>query len=379
MSESAPSPLFTPVRVGALQLPNRVVMAPMTRSRADAAGRVQPVTAEYYAQRASGGLLVTEATQVLPNGPGGPNTPGIHTDAQVEAWRAVTDAVHARGGRIVLQLWHAGRAAHPSFLPAGERHVAPSAVAINGKVFTPEGEQPHVTPHALTEPEIHDVIAAFGRGAANARRAGFDAVEVHGANGYLVDQFLRDGTNRRDDAWGGPVERRARFLLEVTRAVVDAAGADRTGVRLSPLNGYNDMADSSPEATFTYAAEQLDRFGLMYLHLVEPHGDGHPMGDPAGRRVAASLRRVFRGPLILNGGFDRAAADAVIGAGQADLVAFGVPYLANPDLPERLRDGAPLNAPDVSTFYGGGARGYTDYPTRDAAPADARDAALVAA
>lgn len=366
---TADSPLFTPFQLGPLTLPNRIVLAPMTRVRADAEGRVRPMTADYYAQRASGGLLVTEATQVLPNGKGGPGTPGLHDAAQVAAWRRVTDAVHARGGRIVVQLWHTGRAAHPSFLaPAHQDVVGASPIPIEGEVWTPAGRVPYATPRALTLDEIPRYVAAYADAARNALAAGFDGVEVHAANGYLLDQFLRDGSNHRTDAYGGPVAHRARLLLEVTRAVADAAGADRTGVRLSPTNPFQSMRDSDPPATFGYAAAALGALGIAYLHLME--------GDDASRALTPALKRAFGGPVIVAGGYDKDKAERVLADGTADLVAFGVPFLANPDLPERLRDDLPLNAPDPATFYGGDERGYLDYPTRHAAAGDrATDAA----
>ena len=359
------SPLFSPFTVGRLTLPNRIVLAPMTRVRASAAGIIPEMAAEYYGRRASGGLLVTEATQVLPNGAGGPGTPGIHNDEQVAAWRHVTDAVHAAGGRIYVQLWHTGRAAHPSFLPAGSEIVSASAVAIEGEVFTPAGRVPYVTPRALTLADIPQYVEAYAHGARNAIAAGFDGVEIHAANGYLIDQFLRDGSNRRTDAYGGSIENRTRFLLDVVRAVTSAIGADRTGVRVSPTNAFQSMQDSDPAALFGFVAQQLDAFGLAYLHVLEPVRADHPSADKAGRVVAPALRAAFRGPFILNGGYDRAAADAAIADGHADLIAFGVPYLANPDLPERYARNAPLNAPNPATFYGGGAEGYIDYPTLD--------------
>ncbi|GJG85419.1 alkene reductase [Gemmatimonadetes bacterium T265] len=357
------SPLFTPFTLGRLTLPNRIVLAPMTRVRASAEGVIPEMAAEYYARRASGGLLITEATQVLPNGAGGRGTPGIHDDAQIAAWRRVTDAVHAAGGRIYLQLWHTGRAAHPSFLPEGEDVVSASAVAIDGEVFTPAGRVPYAPPRALTLEEIPRYVEAYARGARNAIAAGFDGVEIHAANGYLIDQFLRDGSNRRTDAYGGSVENRARFLLDVVRAVAAAVGADRTGVRVSPTNPFQSMRDADPAALFGHVARELNAFGLAYLHVLEPVHADHPSADPGGRVVAPMIRAAFRGPLILNGGYDRATADAAIAEGRADLIAFGVPYLANPDLPERYAQGAPLNPPNPATFYGGGAEGYLDYPT----------------
>ena len=351
---AADSLLFTPTTLGALHLPNRVVLAPMTRVRADAEGNVRPMTAEYYAQRASGGLLITEATQVLPNGKGGVGTPGLHTDAHVDAWRVVTDAVHARGGRIVVQLWHTGRAAHPSFLPPGEEVVSASAIPIAGEVFTPAGRVPYATPRALALDEIPRYVRAFGDSARRAMDAGFDGVELHAANGYLLDQFLRDSANRRTDAYGGAIAHRARFLLEATRAVADAIGAERTGVRLSPTNPFQSMADADPAATFGHAARELGRLGLAYLHLNE--------SDAAGRALTPALAEAFGGGVIVASGYDRARAEAALASGAASAVAFGVPYLANPDLPERLRLGLPLNAPDRATFYGGDERGYLDYP-----------------
>lgn len=354
MPTATDSLLFTPLQLGPLALPNRVVLAPMTRVRADAEGRVRPMTADYYAQRASGGLLVTEATQVLPNGKGGPGTPGVHDAEQVTAWRRVTDAVHARGGRVFVQLWHTGRAAHPSFLPEGEEVVGASPIAIEGEVWTPAGRQPYATPRPLTLDEIPRYVEAYAHSARLAQEAGFDGVEVHGANGYLLDQFLRDGSNHRTDAYGGPVENRARLLLEVTRAVANVVGAERVGVRLSPTNAFQSMRDGDPAATFGYAAAQLGALGIAYLHVME--------GDDAARALTPALKRAFGGPVIVAGGYDREKAEAVLAAGTADLVAFGVPYLANPDLPERLRANLPLNAPDPATFYGGDERGYVDYP-----------------
>lgn len=359
----ADSPLFTPFTLGRLTLPNRIVLAPMTRVRASAEGVIPEMAAEYYARRASGGLLITEATQVLPNGAGGVGTPGLHDDAQITAWRRVTDAVHASGGRIYVQLWHTGRAAHPSFLPAGEEVVSASAVAIESEVYTPNGRVPYATPRALTLEEIPRYVEAFAQSARNAIAAGFDGVEIHGANGYLIDQFLRDGSNQRADAYGGGIENRARFLLNVVRATVDAIGANRTGVRVSPTNAFQSMRDSDPAALFGYVAEQLGMFGLAYLHVLEPIRADHPSADPEGRVVAPVLRAAFAGPLILNGGYDRADADAAIADGRADLIAFGVPYLANPDLPERYARNGPLNAPRPALFYGGGEEGYLDYPT----------------
>jgi len=356
--------LFSPIRFGAIEAPNRILMAPLTRSRALAGNVPNPLSAVYYTQRATAGLIIAEATQVCPGGQGYPNTPGIHTDAQVEGWKQVTAAVHAAGGRIVLQLWHVGRISHPLYQPGGEAPVAPSAITPTGQIYTHDGMKDFVQPRALETEEIAGIVAAYADGAARAKAAGFDGVEVHGANGYLIDQFLRDGSNTRTDRYGGSVENRTRFLLEVTRAVVDVWGADRVGVRLSPTNPFNSMADSNPAATFGHAVAQLNQFGLAYLHVIEPPHDGHPMSPPDGvERVAGLLRRTFDGPFIWNGGFTGDLAEQAVAEGTADAIAFGVPFLANPDLVDRLRRRAPLNQPDPGTFYGGDARGYTDYPT----------------
>ena len=371
-AEAPPSDLFTPLRLGAVALENRIVMAPLTRNRAGPGNVPQALNVDYYAQRASAGLIVTEATQVSPQGVGYPGTPGIHSSAQVAGWRRVTDAVHARGGRIFLQLWHVGRISHPSLQPRGVLPVAPSAIRPQGETITHDGPQPFVTPRALETAEIPGIVAQFRRGAAGALAAGFDGVEVHGANGYLLDQFLRDGSNRRRDAYGGPVENRARLLLEVTEAVAEVWGADRVGVRLSPLGSFNSMTDSDPEATFGYVARQLSRFALAYLHVVEDGMSGGP--DGPGFDWAA-LRRAFGGLYLANGGYDRRRAAEALASGAADLVAFGQLYIANPDLAERFQRDAALNAPDPSTFYGGDARGYTDYPALSAPTPSARQAA----
>ncbi len=358
---SQPS-LFEPIQIGALRLPNRMVMAPMTRCRAGAGNTVTEATALYYAQRAGAGLIVSEATQIAPEAQGYPGTPGMYDDAQERAWRLVTDRVKQAGGRIFLQLWHVGRISHPAIQPGGALPVAPSAIAPRGNAETPEGRKPFVTPRALNEAEIPRVVEQYAAAARRARAAGFDGVEVHGANGYLIEQFLLDGTNRRSDGYGGPVEKRARFLLEVTQAVIEAWSADRVGVRLSPRGTFNDMHDSDRVGTFGYAARRLDELGLAYLHLVDPL-PGCPFDNPAMERFTPVLREAFRGPLIVNGGFARDSAVAALRGGEADLVAFGIPFLANPDLPERYRRNAALNTADRSTFYGGGARGYTDYPS----------------
>jgi N-ethylmaleimide reductase len=356
-----PTPdLFSPFQLGPLSLPNRTVMAPMTRNRAGPGNVPGPLNATYYAQRASAGLIVSEATQVSPQGLGYPGTPGIHSAEQVAGWRLVTDAVHRAGGRIFLQLWHVGRISHPSLQPGGALPVAPSAIAPSGQAWTLDGMKPYVTPHALEAAEIAEIVEDFRRGARNARQAAFDGVELHGANGYLVDQFLRDGANRRSDGYGGSAQNRTRFLVEVTEAIVGEWGGARVGVRLSPTNPFNDMADSNPAATFAAAAGALERFGLAYLHIVEPAA-----GDPVTAGEVPDLkffRKIWRGALIGNKGYDLARANAVIRGGTADLVSFATLFLANPDLPERFRRGGPFNPPERKTFYGGSAAGYTDYP-----------------
>jgi N-ethylmaleimide reductase len=357
--------LFAPLKIGELTLRNRVVMAPMTRNRASADGLVQgPLNATYYEQRAGAGLIVTEASQVLQQGQGYPLTPGIYSDAQVEGWRHVTDAVHAKGGRIFLQLWHVGRISHPAFQPNGVLPVSSSAIAPNGiTAFTPAGPQSIRTPRALELREIPGIIDGYRRGAINAKRAGFDGVEIHGANGYLLDQFLRDGVNQRTDEYGGPVENRARLGLEVAQAVIDVWGGERVGYRVSPSSTFNDMRDSNPHATFGYMAQELSKLGIGYLHTIEPTEADYRHGLPQKDGVHASyLRERFDGVLITNGGFTAERAQEYLAAGHADAIAFGVPFLANPDLPERLRRGAPLNVPDPSSFYGGTEKGYTDYP-----------------
>ena len=346
--------LFLPYRLGNIELNNRLVMAPMTRSRAVERNVPNPIAATYYAQRASAGLIVTEATQVSPQGVGYIRTPGIHSAEQVAGWTKITDAVHRADGKIFLQLWHVGRISHPDF-HGGELPVAPSAIAAQGQVFTAKGPQAMVTPRALALAELPGIVEQFRNGAENAKAAGFDGVELHGANGYLLDQFLRDGTNQRTDAYGGRIENRARLPLEVTKAVIDVWGADRVGYRISPNGAFNAMSDSNPLRTFSYLAEELNKLGIVYLHVVDPVADGS-------KRVSPLLRGKFDRSLIVNGGFDLNSANAAIRDGTADLVAFGTPFLANPDLPKRYRTRAPLNAPDQATFYAGDDKGFTDYP-----------------
>ncbi|WP_338848186.1 alkene reductase [Massilia sp. W12] len=352
------STLFSPFQLGALQLSNRIVMAPLTRSRAQAGDVPGPHAAEYYAQRASAGLIIAEATQVSAQAKGYAWTPGVYSPEQVAGWRQVTQAVHAAGGKIFLQIWHVGRVSHPSLQPGNALPVAPSAIAPDGNAFTEQGFQPFVTPRALEAAEIPAIINDFRHAAAMAREAGFDGVEVHGANGYLLDQFMRDGSNQRQDEWGGSIQNRARLLLAVVDAAAEAIGAGRVGVRLSPVSPGNSMSDSNPQALFNYVAQELGRRGLAYLHVIE--------GATGGSRDAdfdwSALKQAFGGVYIANNGYGRAMAEQKLAEGQADLIAFGRPFIANPDLVSRLAQNAPLAAFDPATLYGGGAHGYTDYP-----------------
>lgn len=358
---AAPNGLFSPYRLGDLELPNRLVMSPMTRSRALDGNVPHPLAATYYAQRASAGLIVTEATQVSPQGVGYIRTPGMHSAEQVAGWKRIVEAVHRAGGKIFAQLWHVGRVSHPDF-HGGALPVAPSALPVDGEAFTTRGRSKLVTPRALDTDELPGIVAQFHAAAENAKAAGFDGVELHGANGYLLDQFLRDGSNRRSDAYGGSVENRARFPLEVADAVTSVWGRRRVGYKLSPsFSGYS-MSDSNPVETFSFIAAELSKRGLLYLHVTEPVAG--PAALPTGtRRVTPILRETFEGALIVNGGYDAQSGHAAIARGEADLVAFGVPFLANPDLPARYRSNAALNAPDQATFYAGEEKGYTDYPT----------------
>ncbi len=351
---------FTPFDLGPLHLRNRLVMAPMTRNRAGPGDAPGKISVTYYVQRSSAGLIVTEGTQVSAQGQGYARTPGIYSDAQVAGWKMVTNAVHSAGGRIFLQLWHVGRISHPSIQPSGGIPVAPSALTPAGQIMTAQGMQDFVTPHALATAEVTGVVEEFRRGAANAKRAGFDGVELHGANGYLVDQFLKDKTNQRTDRYGGSALNRARFLIEVMEAIVGEWGGVRVGVRLAPTNPFNDVADSNPAATFAVAVNELSRFGLGYLHIVEPLPT-----DPiaAGEKPDIKFfRRIWRGTLMGNKGYDLNRANAALREGTVDLVSFATLFLANPDLPERFRRGAALNAPDRPTFYTCGEKGYIDYP-----------------
>lgn len=360
LAPAAEASLFSPVNVGSLRLANRIVMAPMTRSRADADRLPSPLAPTYYGQRASAGLIITEATQISAEAAGYPRIPGIYNEAQVTSWRAVVDAVHARGGKVVLQLWHAGRVSHPLSLN-GRVPVAPSAIAPAGEIFTTLGRRPFVVPRALETVEIRKLVGEFAEAGRRARDAGFDGVDIHAANGYLIDQFLRDGSNRRTDRYGGSPANRARLLREVTEAVCGVVGADRVGIRLSPFHTANDMRDSDPNATFTHAARVLEGIGVAYLHVVEP-SPGHPKATSEGQALLRAVRRIFSGTLVVDGGNDRCTAEAALGATDAELVSFATPFIANPDLVDRLARGLPLSSPDPATFYAGGPVGYADYP-----------------
>ncbi len=354
--------LLSPLQAGSLKLPNRILMAPLTRCRADADHNPTPLMAEYYAQRASAGLIIAEATMVMEGNSSFWMEPGIYSEAQVKGWKTVTDAVHAKGGQIVLQLWHGGRACHP-LLNNGAQPVAPSAIPITGdEVHTPEGKKPYVTPSELRDDEIPGIVAGFKKAAENAKAAGFDGVEVHGANGYLLDEFLRDGANKRSGSYGGSIENRARLMLEVLDAAISVWGADRVGLRISPLNSYNSMIDSDPVALTTYIAEQTSARGLAYLHVMRSDFFQQQTGD-----VMTPARAAFKGVLVGNMGYTADEADKAIASGQLDAVAFGVPFLANPDLPARIASKAELNAPDAARFYSPGPKGYTDYPALSAA------------
>ncbi|MGA9049048.1 MAG: alkene reductase [Dehalococcoidia bacterium] len=352
--------LFSSYELDGLKLMNRMVMAPMTRSRAIEGNVPNPLAAKYYAQRASAGLIVTEGSQVSPHGVGYIRTPGIYSPEQVDGWRKVTDSVHQAGGKIFLQLWHVGRVSHPDFR-GGELPAGPSALPVDGKSFTPQGFKPIPTPRALLLEEIPGVVEQYRMGAANAKSAGFDGVELHGANGYLLDQFLRDGSNHRTDKYGGTLENRTRFPLEVVEAVVSVWGPDRVGYRISPHFKVYSMSDSNPAETFSYFVGELSKRGLAYVHMVE-----FVSGDqtvPSEARLSEVIRRIFKRTLILNGGYNASSGNDAIREGRADLISFGSQFLANPDLPERFKKNAPLNTPDHHTYYAGEEKGYIDYST----------------
>lgn len=359
-------PLFQPTRIGDIDVANRVVMAPLTRSRADeAAGDIpgSPMNIEYYRQRSNAGLIISEGTQVSPVGKGYMATPGIYSDAQVEGWKPITAAVHEAGSKIVAQIWHVGRITHPE-LTGGAEPVGPSAVQPKMVAYTRNGKVDMPTPRELSVDEIRQVVDEYRRGAANAIRAGFDGVEIHGANGYLVDQFLRDGANKRTDAYGGSIENRARFALEVVDAVVAEIGAGRVGIRLSPVTPSNDIQDSDPQAIFGYLVQELDKRGIAFIHFVEGATGG--ARDLPGFDFAWA-RKAFRGTYIANNGYTREMALQAVESGAADAVAFGRLYIANPDLVQRLKLNTGLNVPNPQTFYTFGEEGYIDYPSLDKA------------
>jgi N-ethylmaleimide reductase len=351
------SALFRPLKFGAIDAPNRIFMAPLTRCRAELGHIPGTLMAEYYAQRATAGLIIAEATMAMEGNSAFYAEPGIYSEAQVAGWKGVTDAVHGAGGRIFLQIWHGGRACHPLF-NNGAQPVAPSALAItNDEVSTPEGKKPYALPRELGDDEIPGIVAGFKRAAENAKVAGFDGVEVHGANGYLLDEFLRDGANKRTGPYGGPIANRARLLLEVIEAVSAVWGTDRVGVRTSPLNSYNSMSDSDPIGLTSWLGNKLNDYGLAYWHVMRSDFLGQQNGD-----VMTAARAAYRGVLVGNMGYTPEEAATAISEKRLDAVAFGVPFLANPDLPERIRTGSALNEADATTFYTPGAKGYTDYP-----------------
>ena len=364
--------LFSRYEIGPYTLKNRMVMAPLTRSRSKQPGNIPSrLNAFYYAQRASAGLIITEATQISQQGQGYAWTPGIYTEEQIEGWRLVAESVHDADGLIFMQLWHVGRISHPALQPKGALPVAPSAIAPTGMAFVTDAKGkpefvPFVVPRALKTDELPALVKQYVQAAKNALSAGLDGVEIHAANGYLLDQFLNSSTNQRTDAYGGSIENRARLLLEVVDAVARVCGSDRVGVRISPMGTFNDMGDENPEDLFGYVAEKLNELDLAYLHVVDPSHGGHQTTetpDSRGVAIMAMIRERFAGTLMVCGGYTLERAQESIQNHQADLVAFGRPFIANPDLPERLRTGASLNEPDQATFYGGGVAGYVDYPT----------------
>jgi N-ethylmaleimide reductase len=353
--ESKPN-LFSPIELGNLKLPNRIIMAPLTRNRAAEGNVPQAINVEYYRQRASAGLIISEGSQISPQGLGYPGTPGIHSEAQVEGWKKVTDAVHKAGGKIFCQLWHVGRISHTSLQTNGELPVAPSALKPSGQIFTYTGLQDFETPRALATEEIPGIVADYVSAAQNAKRAGFDGVEIHSANGYLLDQFIRDSTNQRQDQYGGSIDNRMRLLMEVTEHVVAVWGKNLVGVRLSPENSFNDMNDSNPQQTFNAVANRLSDFPLAYLHILE--GD---MMTGERQLDYMALRKCFNGYYMANNGYELESGNAALAEGRADMVAYGKWFIANPDLPYRFANKLPLNTPDSATFYGGDEKGYIDY------------------
>jgi len=345
--------LFDPLRVGNLELDNRIIMAPMTRSRANDEGVQPPFAAKYYGQRASAGLIITEATNISPMAKGYIRTPGIYTEQQLEAWRSVADAVHARGGKIFLQLFHTGRIALPDFLPERAQPVAPSAIRAKGRNYTDEGMKEFVTPREITKEEIAQTIRDFAAGAGNAISAGFDGAELHAASGYIVQQFLSSNANFRSDEYGGSIENRTRFLFEVLDAMIAAVGHERVGVKFSPRIQFNDIEEADADVVYPYVFERLNERKLAYVHVSDSTGEGWH----------EKLRPFYRGVYFANAGFTKESGEALLQQGGADAVVYGTKLLANPDLPERFKTAAPLNEPDQATFYSPGERGYTDYPT----------------
>lgn len=357
--------LFDTLKIGDLSLPNRVIMAPLTRMRADSGNVPTALNAAYYAQRASAGLIISEATQISPQGQGYPATPGIYSPEQVAGWKLVTDAVHQAGGRIFAQLWHVGRISHSSLQPEGKAPVAPSANAPSGMAFTADWQQvPFEVPHALSVEEIGEIIADFMLAAENAMEAGFDGVEIHAANGYLLDQFLQDGSNKRTDGYGGSIKNRTKLLLEVLNAVVGVWGVDRVGVRLSPYGTFNDMSDSDPVALFTYVLEQLSKRKIAYAHVIEPRSTSAGGNDEVASHLPNTshlFRKAFDGVFLSAGGYNAETAQQAVTAGDVDAVVFGRYFISNPDLPARIQRGIPFTPYDRATFYGGAEKGYTDY------------------
>jgi len=358
------SSLFSPLKLGSLTLPNRIVMAPLTRNRANKDNAPHELQVEYYSQRASAGLLITEASQISEQGVGYPATPGIHHPVQVSAWRSVTDAVHANNGRIFLQLWHVGRISHPSMQVNNALPVAPSAIKPDGDAITYDGMQAFVEPRALENAEIKDIVKQYQVAAHNAKIAGFDGVEIHAANGYLLDQFLRDATNQRSDEYGGSLENRSRLINDVITAVLKEWDAGQVGIRISPENSFNDITDSQPQTTFNFITEQINQYGLAYLHVLEGDMTGKP------KQIDYSqIKSRFDGPYMANSGYTKETATISLEQNHSDLVSFGALYIANPDLVERFAEDGELNTPDQETFYGGDEKGYIDYPFRETAEA----------
>ena len=359
--------LLTPENLGAIALKNRLVMAPLTRMRAVAGDVPSDLAATYYSQRASAGLIITEASQICPLGKGYPGTPGIYSEDQMKAWQKITAAVHAKNGKIVMQLWHVGRISHSSLHPEDGLPVAPSAIAPTGQVYTASWQlADYETPRELPVSEIPALLQTYRHAATVAKQAGFDGVEVHAANGYLLDQFLQDSSNQRQDQDGGSFANRTRLLLEVLNEVIQVWGSDRVGVRLSPYGTFNDMSDKDPIALFTHVIEQLNPLNLAYLHMIEPRSTSAGGNDEVAKDVPSTselFKKLFKGKVIMAGGYDRASAEAAVSSDQADAVAFGRLYISNPDLAERFAQNAALNPYDRSTFYGGTEKGYTDYPS----------------